>query len=100
MTLFAGFDPEPVEPMSPGRRLTARQHADITRGVHPLMHGPLHTDGSLTCGTCVHRINGGLRGSYPKCDLTTMSHSAASDVRAFWPACPKWEPVASDGTAR
>lgn len=89
--LFPGFEPEPVEELSAGRRLTIRQHDDVERGVHPLMRGPLHADPEATCGSCVHRIHRGHSSGYPKCDLTTMSHSAASDVRAWWPACPKWE---------
>jgi hypothetical protein len=105
---------EPVEPerldrtsgsgRSDGRKRTERQEALVRAGQHPLMTGPLHEladptamrdDGKnlpYRCGSCIHRIT--VRGNakdYPKCDLTTMSHSEASDVRAWWPACVRYE---------
>lgn len=91
---------------SDGARRTERQAQLIKLGQHPLMSGPLHpdadrsahrTDGKslpFRCGSCVHRITVGAGSkSYPKCDLTSMSHSEASDVRAWWPACPSYEPL-------
>lgn len=100
--LFPGYEPElppEVERLTDDRRRTLRQAAEVARGVHPLTRGPLHPEASreavrgdakgqpFTCGTCTHRIQRG----YPKCDLSTMSRSAASDVRAWWPACVKYE---------
>jgi hypothetical protein len=88
-------DPMPpavVEKLSDGRRLTLRQKENIVRGRHPLAPDMwLLADNGETCGTCVHRIrvDGGNR-EYPKCDLTTMSASASSDCRAWWPACTRW----------
>ena len=96
MTLFPDFDvptvehPERDPGLSAGRRLTLRQRADVTAGRHPLMRGPLAGNGE-TCGTCVHRVLVQHNRTYPKCDLTSMTCSAASDCRAWWPACPRWE---------
>lgn len=82
--------------LSPDRRRTLRQRRDVDAGVHPLMGGPTRPDLG-TCGGCAHRVLSRRgNGTYPKCDKTTMSGSAASDVRAWWPACPRFEP-ANDG---
>lgn len=105
--LFPGFEPPEAAPpsstrpdVSDDRRRTIRQAADVKAGRHPLMTGPLHPqadrhahrdDGKnlpFRCGSCVHRVDVG----WPKCDLTTMTASVASDVRAWWPACPKYSP--------
>lgn len=95
---------------SDGARRTERQAVLIALGQHPLMTGPIHpeadrsahrTDGKtlpFRCGSCVHRItvHRGGKMNLPKCDLTTMSCSEASDVRAWWPACPRYEPNPKD----
>ena len=111
-TLFEGYEPDPVphiDPdLSPDRRLTLRQQADIRAGVHPLTRGPLHdqadrtatrVDGRgrpLTCGTCVFRQAFRWHNqTFPKCvsyDRVFVKHSTASDVRAWWPACPNYLP--------
>lgn len=61
----------------------------------------------LRCGSCIHRINLGYHaGSYPKCTAPRgvgadeyeahsprlVTHSAATDVRAWWPACTEYSP--------
>lgn len=82
--------PEPGEALSYGRRLTIRQADAIARGQHPLSiplrtHLPL-LGGDATCGGCAHR----WAGQYPKCTIgnyVRASHGAATDVRAWWPAC-------------
>lgn len=97
--LFPGYEPPaPVdEPeVSPGRRLTLRIAAQVAAGVHPLMQGPLHPDASrettaaqpvgLCCGSCSRRSSNGW--GYPKCSAGPQSHGPATDVRAWWPACP------------
>lgn len=112
--LFEGYEPEGAAgdaQLSPDRRLTLRQQADVRKGLHPLNHGPLHDqadrsaskdDGArrpLTCGTCVNRQSFVWKsGSYPKCvafDRVFVKHSAATDVRAWWPACPRYLPAGS-----
>jgi hypothetical protein len=100
--------PELVETLSAGRRLTLRQAEDIKAGRHPLGRGIFrHPDTlgeeysrddkagrDLTCGTCVHRVPGGMR-SFPKCDADggrRITGGPASDVRSWWSACRDWEP--------
>lgn len=54
----------------------------------------------FTCGSCANRRMVTYAGSYPKCFLTLdggatyplFSHSEATDVRAWWPACEHYEP--------
>lgn len=90
--------------MSAGRRLTNRQTRDVKAGRHPLTGGNLHehadttahpgdpTGLSFRCGYCTHRVLMHWKDDhYPKCDLSTITHGQATDVRAWWPACPKWE---------
>lgn len=109
---------EPGERVSSGRRRTIRQHRDIAAGRHPLTGGPLHPDAAPAepadaagrrCGNCRFRraTNWGTARSYPKCwyghdgDLShpppRYSHSEATDVRAFWPACADHEYPPEEG---
>lgn len=76
--------------LSDGQRLTRRQHADIAAGKHPLTGEPARPDLG-TCGGCIHRV---LEWRYPNCDHpeTPSTRSAATDVRAFWPACHRFTP--------
>lgn len=96
--------------LSPDRRRTIRQADAITRGVHPLglvfPRVRMHPDADravarsdarglpLTCGTCVFRklLHSGDR-AYPKCTRKPafQTHSAATDIRAWWPACTAYE---------
>jgi hypothetical protein len=89
MTLDLGIPDPPPRP-SAGARLTARLNALAARGVQPLTREPARPDLG-TCGTCVHRVTSG-RG-YPKCDHpdTPTTSGPATDVRAKWPACHRWE---------
>lgn len=113
--LFAGYEPEPQPHLDPDlsadRRLTLRQQADIGKGTHPLTRGPIHDqavrtavrgDGGrleLRCGTCVNRQTFRWHNkTYPKCvafDRVFVKHSAATDVRGWWPACPSYLPSGS-----
>ena len=122
--LFPGYYPshrEPEPQLSAGQRLTQRQIADITIGRHPLTRGSLHPlasrhrtsqspkDDPFTCGSCSFRTVIQYHGrAYPKClfdprrgDQDTLdmyariTHGAASDVRAWWPACPEYLPGSS-----
>lgn len=127
---FEPPEPEPVEDLSADQRRTKRQAADVARAIHPLTRGPIHALASthrdasapksdpFTCGSCLFRkVEKHHDRSYPKCWLpspsagadapaariyTRVSNSAASDVRAWWPACPDYSPGASlsDDAAR
>ena len=89
---------------SAGQRLTERQANDVRQGRHPLTGGKFHEQADMgakvgdsknlpfRCGSCIHRLL--LRhhdGTYPKCERSEMTHGTATDVRAWWPACPQWE---------
>lgn len=83
--------PEPPPRLSPDRRRTARQRDAIAAGVHPLTGLPLNPAAG-TCGSCAHRY---LRDRYPKCDANNGGYETrgpATDVRAWWPACPLHQP--------
>jgi len=99
---------------SDGVRRTKRQAALLAAGQHPLtlaLSRPLrlHPEAApyddrqapgRRCGNCAFRQNNGW--GYPKCtfgDGARMSHGAATDVRAFWPACPDHE-WRTDGLAQ
>lgn len=104
----------PPARLTPGEQLRARQAQKISRGLHPLTRDgwppiPLHKQASLTtdgprlrCGDCRFRqILGHHNRAYPKCVLpdrwgepSRATHSTASDVRAWWPACQDYEPKA------
>lgn len=97
--------PEPAEKLSPDRRRTLRQRADIERGRHPLTGSQLADDPDATCGNCRFRAGVDWHDrSYPKCfyepagwDVERMhgwprvTHGAATDVRAWWRACTDHE---------
>lgn len=106
--------------LSADQRRTRRQADDIARGIHPLAKTPIHPLASrhrdaaspkrdpFTCGSCYFReIVTWHNRSYAKCVLpnpsagadappsaiyTRATHSAASDVRAWWPACRDYSP--------
>ena len=120
--LFAGYEPpepEPVETLSAGQRLTKRQAENVAAGIHPLTRGPLHPLASkhrdaaspksdpFTCGSCYFREVWGYHNrSYAKCMFSgsrgadeveklgypRVSHGATTDVRAWWPACRDYSP--------
>lgn len=113
------FDPAehgitPVPGASKPASLKDRQAAKIAAGEHPLSwvgevpkRVPLAPAGTGTCGTCVHKMRPAHHGRvYPKCATGRFrvpdcsgfrevwpraSHSEATDVRAWWPACTAWE---------
>lgn len=105
--LFPGYDDVP-EPLSADQRRTKRQHEQVAAGRHPLTGGPIHPLASrhrdptapktdpFTCGSCWFRSSTAWRaGVYPKCwadDGRRATHSATTDVRAWWPACPSYTP--------
>lgn len=97
--------PEPdTGELSADRRRTLRQQTNVNNGIHPLTNGPLHEQASsdrtpaspgtdpFTCGTCIHRrVTSYHDRKYPKCDLGPVSSGAGTDVRAWWPACNRYE---------
>lgn len=104
-------------PESP-RSLTERQMAKMRRGTHPLsmpgwpviwLHKDAPPPDDLTapgprCGSCRFRdlIQAENWKRYPKCGAPgrdhLLSHSAASDVRSWWPACREYEPKTAETT--
>lgn len=120
--LFGGFDPpetSEVDPkLSAGQRLTLRQAENIAVGIHPLTRGRLHSLASrerdasapkndpFTCGSCYFRTTLPYHNrTYTKCLFDPrrsaddnldryqfVSHGPATDVRAWWPACPNYSP--------
>ncbi len=98
-TLFPDLDFPAAPRLDPGlsadRRRTLRQRAAVDAGRHPLTGGRLADDPAAKCGNCAYRqlIQHHDR-TYPKCVVDgyeRLSHSAASDVRAWWPGCPRHE---------
>lgn len=90
------LDPPVVEQLSAGQRLTLRQRGQVAVGIHPLRGGRVSTDPEARCGNCCHRllVNLGTGRDYPKCllyglDSPLVTHGPATDVRAWWPACPQ-----------
>ncbi|GAA3223046.1 hypothetical protein [Actinocorallia longicatena] len=96
--------PAPAEPkLSVDRRRTAKQQAALARGAHPTSlyfqrTVRLHPDAApadsrtadgLRCRTCARLSNNGW--GYLKCSNVGDSHSAATDMRAWWPACVNYE---------
>lgn len=110
MTEAALFDvdappPPAAETLSRGRQRTIRQAEALTGGRHPLelaLSRPLtlhpeaapaddRTAPGRRCGNC--RFRQMMRG-YPKCTFgktdsgyPRLTHSAATDTRAWWPGC-------------
>jgi len=92
-----------IDPMLGGMnttaRITARNKADLAKGVHPATRiALLEPIGEHRCGDCAHHVSWEWYGSrkkiYHKCDIHRLgqSHCAASDIRISWPACTAWAP--------
>lgn len=119
-TLFEGWEPQPPSKdpaLSADRRRTLRQAELIAAGIHPITRGRLHPLASrhrdasapkndpFTCGSCYFREVFKYHGkAFPKCvrgstveaGAPFVTHSAATDVRAWWPACVGYSPGAND----
>lgn len=76
-TLFGGPAPEPTHKPKPAG--------------NPMLpvYGP--GPGSAKCKTCAHLVRLRRGGTYRKCDLRANTHGAATDHKATWPACGKYE---------
>lgn len=107
---MAGKAVTDVRKLSADRQRTERQAARIRNGVHPLSGDiagcflTLHTEAApghdrtapgRRCGNCTYRqVLGHHDRAYAKCTWPTgarnaprVTNSAASDIRAWWPAC-------------
>ncbi|MEU1736487.1 hypothetical protein [Streptosporangium sp. NPDC020145] len=104
--------PDPPEPEQPPEsqtvRRTRRQAAMLAAGIHPLSavagklrvhpeaapYGDLQAPGRR-CGNCTFRqVFSHHNDRHPKCtvaDGARVSHSAATDCRAWWPGCVNHE---------
>lgn len=116
-SLFDVPAPAPQPPavkLTPGEALRQRQAEKLLRGLHPLTRDGwppilLHRKAAsaadsqspgLRCGGCAYRQTITYHDrAYPKCVLpdrrgetSRATHSTASDVRAWWPACQDYEP--------
>lgn len=100
--------PPDVDDRTADQRRRDRQMRELETGVHPITRRPLHPDApppgdqnaaGPRCGACRHRVLVHHHDrSWPKCwlgatddDLPYVTHGAASDVRAWWPACSAYE---------
>lgn len=124
--------PEPAAKLTGDARRTQLQGQRLAAGIHPLQpvaghRLKVHPDAPATgdrhapgprCGTCWFRQTLGYHNrAYAKClfpeslgaeevekhGYPRVSHGAASDVRAFWPACTDYSPGdsrVSDDAAR
>jgi hypothetical protein len=113
--------PDPGPKLSDGRRRTIRQAQALANGRHPLglVHGTplrLHPDAPPAgdrkapgprCGSCVfiERQDQWLKCTRGRAgEIFTRSfrrgpyetRGAATDLRAWWPACEKWEERADE----
>lgn len=103
--------PPEVDDRTPEQRRRDRQLRLLETGVHPITHRRLHVDApppgdrnapGPRCGTCRFReLFQHHDRRWPKCfygwdgdyrhDVPYASHGAATDVRAWWPACVAYE---------
>lgn len=91
MNQFLFGDPEHLPQVADGRIKTRKSHATPA----PIGTGP---EGA-TCKGCRYLARVGHRaGSYFKCKLMEplWTHGAGTDIRASWPACREFLPVAPD----
>jgi hypothetical protein len=104
LSLFDGTPALPVERivdpyagLSADARRTGKQRQAVALGMHPLTKTKTRPDLG-TCGSCALRS----LGRFPKCTLGAdlpnrkagpyMTRGAATDCRAWWPACDNHQP--------
>jgi hypothetical protein len=71
-------------------RETARTfNPRVAAGRHPfgLELGPPES----RCGSCVHLRRIKYARAYLKCEISKLTHGPATDVRAKWRGCARWE---------
>jgi hypothetical protein len=84
------------------RSWTVHARRLVAAGIHPLTRGPARPDLG-TCGDCRFRVLVDYHArKWPKCERGPRTHGEQTDVRAWWPACPRFEPGdgISDDAAR
>ena len=87
-----GFPPVIVSWFRP-RKDAKQQGRNVARGLHP-MGMRVHDEAEarkLRCGDCVHSFRRGNVATYIKCALTKVTCGGATDIRAGWFACEKFE---------
>lgn len=104
--------PEPEHLPTPSRmgedaRRTLRARAQLDAGRHPVAGIPLHPDApppgdrdapGPRCGTCAHLCRRTRSHTWLKCG-EHATHSAATDLRAWWPGCAVWTAETAAGGA-
>ena len=76
---------------------TATQRASVARGLHPT-GVKLGVEASM-CGACKHLKRKQFSKVYLKCSLGRDTCGPATDIRARWRGCVKFEPVSAAGVA-
>ena len=67
----------------PQRAPRPRRHGEMVR-----LYGPCP---GRRCGQCAHLVRRRYARTYLKCEVAGETASAATDWRAKWDACGKWE---------
>lgn len=84
----------PPEKEGRDARRTRTQKETLAMGVHPATRARLlSAEWGYTCGDCAHVRAAPLsRRTVFKCQLHRLgpSHSEASDIRLWWPACTRF----------
>lgn len=91
-------------PLAPGQRDWLEEYLKkngIERSVPALKNAPEKLNpcvafygrgpANKTCKKCVHLIRQGREKTFLKCDLREITRGAATDHRAGWPACAKYQ---------
>jgi hypothetical protein len=88
-------EPEVAGHLGSDARRTLRRRQALANGMHPATKSPLREPvGEVHCRDCLHKITvGGGSRTYVKCVQVGLSRSAASDIRASWPACVHFQPI-------
>lgn len=68
----------------------ATQNRNAARGLHPM--GFRLANNGETCGSCAHLVRKRrCSRTYLKCRVGKNTSGPATDIRAQWGACEKWE---------
>ncbi len=113
-SLFPDLEPIPpqrdgLESLGRDARRTRNQADLIARRINPGTRLPLHSEAAtgrtgdgLRCADCAHLYRTGAGNSeFLKCEQAGVYNSRGSwgpDMRAWWPACNRYEPGEKGGT--